>query len=58
MLFQKNFAKLPAGNPVDIQRLAQQLAIAHPESAIIDELMDKTVLARFTFISENTLDRV
>ena len=58
MLFQMNYAELPAYNPVDIQQLAQQLAIAQPESAVIDDLIDKIVLARFTFTSENTLDRV
>jgi hypothetical protein len=42
----------------DIQHLAQQPTIAQPESAVIDDLMDKTILARFTFISENTFDRV
>jgi len=53
-----NYAELPAGNAGDVQLLEKELAVARPESAVIDDLMDKTVVARFTFISGNTLEKV
>lgn len=58
LYLQLNYSELPASDAADLQLLEQQLAAERPQAAVINELMEKTVVARFEFIRDNPLSSV